>query len=95
MSTFGREFVVQFSPFACSSGPRAIFKEIPSFSRSLGNGVCENGVCNRVHIDDVGSTLKFRIGFPFGKNAAGFCRSVWLPGSILNFRIGSVSSIPC
>ena len=45
----------------------------------------------------VWSTLKFRIGFPFGENSAGFCKwrpkSVWLPGSILNFRIGSVSSI--
>ena len=46
-----------------------------------------------VRIDDVGSILKFRIGFPFGKNSAGFCKSVWLPDSILNFRIGSVSSI--
>ena len=44
-------------------------------------------------IDDVGSILKFRIGFPFGENSAGFCQSVWLPESILNFRIGSVSSI--
>ena len=26
-------------------------------------------------------------------HSAGFCQSVWLPGSILNFRIGSVSSI--
>ena len=46
-----------------------------------------------VRIDDVGSILKFRIGFPFGENSACFCQSVWLPGSILNFRIGSVSSI--
>ena len=46
-----------------------------------------------VRIDDVGSILKFRIGFPFGENSAGFCQSVWLPESILNFRIGSVSSI--
>ena len=46
-----------------------------------------------VRIDDVGSILKFRIGFPFGKNSAGFCKSVWLLGSILNFRIGSLSSI--
>ena len=46
-----------------------------------------------VRIDDVGSILKFRIGFPFGENSAGFCRSVWHPGSILNFCIGSVSSI--
>ena len=38
-----------------------------------------------VRIDDVGSILKFRIGFPFGKNSTGFCQSVWLPGSILNF----------
>ena len=46
-----------------------------------------------VRIDDVGSILKFRIGFPFGESSAGFCQSVWLPESILNFRIGSVSSI--
>ena len=46
-----------------------------------------------VRIDDVGSILKFRIGFPFGENPACFCQSVWLPRSILNFRIGSVSSI--
>ena len=46
-----------------------------------------------VRIDDVGSILKFRIGFPFGGNSAGFCQSVWLLESILNFRIGSVSSI--
>ena len=47
------------------------------------------GVC----IDDVGSILKFRIGCPFGENSACFCHSVWFPGSILNFRIGSVSTI--
>ena len=41
----------------------------------------------------MGSILNFRIGFAFGGNAAGFCKSVWLPGSILNFRIGSVSLI--
>ena len=46
-----------------------------------------------VRIDDVGSILKFRIGFPIGENFACFCHSVWLPGSILNFCIGSVSSI--
>ena len=46
-----------------------------------------------VRIDDMGSILKFRIGFPFGENSARFCQSVWLPGSILNFRIGSISSI--
>ena len=46
-----------------------------------------------VRIDDVGSILKFRIGFPFGENSAFFGQSVWLPGSILSFRIGSVSSI--
>ena len=46
-----------------------------------------------VCIDEVGSMVKFRVGFPFGENSAGFCKSVWLPGSILNFRIGSVSSI--
>ena len=46
-----------------------------------------------VRIDDVGSILKFRIGFPFGEDSAGFGKPVWLPGSILNFRIGSVSSV--
>ena len=48
-----------------------------------------------VRIDDVGLVLKFRVGFPlsFEENSAGFCQSVWLPESILNFRIGSVSSI--
>ena len=46
-----------------------------------------------VRIDDMSSILNFRIGFPCGENSAGFCKSVWLPGSILNFRIGSVSSI--
>ena len=61
--------------------------------RSLGNGVRKNGVRNRVRVDDAGSILKFRIGFSFGENPAGFCKSVWLPESILNFRIGSVSSI--
>ena len=53
-----------------------------------------------VSIDDVGSILKFHIGFPFGETSAGFClsetsagfcQSVWLSGSTLNFRIGSVS----
>ena len=47
-----------------------------------------------VSIDDVGPILKFRIGFPFGENSAAFYKSVWLPGSILNFRIGSVSLGP-
>ena len=46
-----------------------------------------------VRIDNVGSILKFRIGFPFGENSAGFYKSVWLPGSILNFSIAFVSSI--
>ena len=46
-----------------------------------------------VRIDDVGPILKFHIGFPFGEDSAGFYKSVWLPGSRLNFRIGSVSSI--
>ena len=42
-----------------------------------------------VRIGDVGSILKFRIGFLVGENSTGFCRSVRLPGSILNFCIGS------
>ena len=90
----------------------------------------KHGVRNRVRIDDVGSILKFRIGFSFGEcltplvaerafptrrgpfsyqgvstrgvrhspvsfgeSSAGFCRSVWLPESILNFHIGPVASI--
>ena len=48
---------------------------------------------NGVRLDDVGSILKFRIGFALGENSAGFCRSVWLLGSILSFRIGSILSI--
>ena len=40
--------------------------------RSLGNGVRKKGVRNRVRIDDVGSILKFRIGFPFGETSAAF-----------------------
>ena len=31
-----------------------------------------------VRIDDVGSILKFRIGFPFGEISACVCQSVWL-----------------
>ena len=46
-----------------------------------------------VRIDDAGSILKFRIGFSFGETLACFRQSVWLSGSILNFRIGSISSI--
>ena len=56
--------------------------------RSLGNGVC-----NRVRIDDVGSILNFHMDFSFGANSAGVCKFVWIPGSMLNFRMGSVSSI--
>ena len=48
---------------------------VPSTSKSHAsslhatvNGVRKNGV----RIDDVGSILKFRIGFPFGENSAGF-----------------------
>ena len=39
----------------------------------------------------MGSILKFCIGFPFGENSVGFCKFVWVPGSILNFPIGCVS----
>ena len=47
-----------------------------------------------VRIDDVGSILKFRIGFSFGENSAWFCKArKRRPGSILNFRIASVSSM--
>ena len=61
--------------------------------RSLGNGACKNGVRNRCPYRRCGVDTEIRIGFPFGENSAGFCKSVWLPESILNFRIGSVSSI--
>ena len=44
----------------------------------------------------MGSILTFRIGIPFGEKSAGFCKSMWLPGSMLNVRMGSVPSIgPC
>ena len=56
-------------------------------------GVSEKASAIVVRIDDVWSILKFRIGFAFGENSAGFCKFVWLSGSILNFRSGSVSSI--
>ena len=46
-----------------------------------------------VRIDNVGSILQFRIGVPFGESSAGFCKFVWLPASMLNFHIGSVSLI--
>ena len=46
-----------------------------------------------VRIDDVGSILKFRIGFPFWREFCLFLPICVAPGSILNFRIGSVSSI--
>ena len=56
-------------------------------------GVCKNSVRNRVRIDDVVSILKFHIGFPFRENSVWLCKSVWVLESILNFRIGSISSI--
>ena len=40
-----------------------------------------------------GVDTELRIGFPFGEKSARFCKFVWLPGSILKFRIRSVSSI--
>ena len=46
-----------------------------------------------VRIDDVGSILKIPYGLPFRREFCCFCTSVWLPGSTLNFRIGSVPSI--
>ena len=48
--------------------------------RSLGNGVAID-----VRIDDVGSILKFRIGFPFGENSTCFCQSVWRYGPDTEF----------
>ena len=44
---------------------------VGALCRGLGNGVRRNGVRKRVCIDDAGSILKFRIGFPFGENSAG------------------------
>ena len=61
--------------------------------RGLERGWQKRLVRNRARIDDVGSRLKFSIGFPFAENSAGSCRFLCLLGSILNFRIGSVSSI--
>ena len=52
--------------------------------RSLGNVVHKHGVRNRVRVDDVGS---MRLPFFW------VCKFVWIPGSILNFRIRTVSSI--
>ena len=39
-----------------------------------------------VRIDDVGSILKFRIGFPFGKNSAVFLPVRMAPGIDTEFR---------
>ena len=44
--------------------------ECKKCNRGLGNGIRESGVRNRVHIDDVGSIMSFRMGFPFGENSA-------------------------
>ena len=57
--------------------------EFGDFFRSLGNGVRKNGVRNRCpyrRCDDVGSILKFRIGFPFGENSACFVPVRVAPG---------------
>ena len=57
------------------------------WSRSLGHGVRKNGVCNRVRIDDGWSILKFRIGFPFGKNSAWFCQFGNGPNTVLESAV--------
>ena len=41
-----------------------------------------------VRVDDVGSILKFRSGFLFGENSAGFCKFVWFPGVDADFPYG-------
>ena len=56
---------------------------------SLGNGVRKMASAIGVRIDDVGSILKFCIGFLFGESSACFCQSVWLPGSILGGLISA------
>ena len=53
----------------------------------------KNGVRNRCPYRRCGVDTEIPYRPPFEENSAVFCQSVWLSGSILNFRIGSVSSI--
>ena len=75
------------SAFGQSESLKALFDQIGVSEMASAKVASAIGV----RIDDVGSRLKYR--FPFGEHSACFCQSVWLPGSILHFRIGSVSSI--
>ena len=68
----------------------------PMNHRSIGNGVRTNCIRNHVHIDDVASILKFRMGFSFETKSAlaGQSRLVsdlCLPVSIVNCRLGIVN----
>ena len=72
-----------FRPFLKSrgaSGGWGASCEVETAHRSLGNGVREKGVRNRVRIDDVWSILKFRISFTFGENSAGFASACGFRG---------------
>ena len=86
-----------FGSGECSGGPHDAENGLQDACDSQAIGVSAMASAKMasaidVRIDDAGSILKFRIGFPFGEHSAGFCQSVWLPESMLNFRIGSVSS---
>ena len=71
-------------------GGQNLTRRLPT--RSLRNGVRKNGVRNRCpYRNNVDTEIPSRL--PFWGEFCLFCQSVWLPGSILNFRIGSVSSI--
>ena len=74
--------------------PEDPFLEVPEMTsaKTASAILSVSTMCGRRCVVD-SEIIQFRISFPFGENSAGFCKSVWLPGSILNFRIGSVSSI--
>ena len=101
--------ILRFAPWDSSGGPKdpsdlpppseplswihpLISCPVPFF-RSLGNGVRKNGVRNQCPYRRCGVDTEIPHRPPFEENSAGFWQSVWLPRSILNFRIGSVSSI--
>ena len=69
--------------------------DVRTKNRSLGNGVHKNGVRNRCPYRRCGVDTEIPYRLPFWREFCWvfFCQSVWLQGSILNFRIGSVSSI--
>ena len=82
-----------FLPGSGLDGPKQTSWPLPIIHRSLGDGVRKNGVYNRVRIDDVGRYCNSVSALLSERISAGFCNFVWSPESILNFRIGSVSSI--